>query len=133
MKRSILLDSGADILSYGMGEHSIVEIAEALDSGIAVRDITFIRGTVYRAKSTEDLYDFIQLPSYPEIVENKKTYAESFYKQYCNTDPFSAKTLVEQYKEKRVYSAESAGNATVSGGDGCCLCTTLYENISSGL
>ena len=100
MKRSILLDSGADILSYGMGEHSIVEIAEALESGIAVRDITFIRGTVYRAKSTEDLYDFIQLPSYPEIVENKKTYAESFYKQYCNTDPFSAKTLVEQYKEK---------------------------------
>lgn len=100
MKRSILLDSGADILSYGMGEHSIVEIAEALDSGIAVRDITFIKGTVYRAKSTENLYDFIQLPSYPEIVKNKKTYAESFYKQYCNTDPFSAKTLVEQYKEK---------------------------------
>ena len=100
MKRSILLDSGADILSYGMGEHSIVEIAEALDSGIDVKDITFIKGTVYRAKSIEHLYDFIQLPSYPDIVENKKTYAESFYKQYCNTDPFSAKTLVEPYKEK---------------------------------
>ena len=62
MKRSILLDSGADILSYGMGEHSIVEIAEALDSGIDVSDITFIKGTVFKAKSLEGFYDYITLP-----------------------------------------------------------------------
>ena len=100
VKRSILLDSGADILSYGMGEHSIVEIAEALDSGIDVKDITFVKGTVYRAKDTEHLYDYITLPDFQEIVDHKRVYAESFYKQYCNTDPFTAKTLVEKYKEK---------------------------------
>lgn len=101
VKRSILLDSGADIISYGMGEHSIVEIADALNSGIDVKDITFIRGTVYKAKSLEHLYDeYIMLPSYDEICSDKRTYAESFYKQYCNTDPFVAKHLVEKYKEK---------------------------------
>lgn len=100
VKRSILLDSGADLISYGMGEHSIVEIADALNAGIDVKDITFIRGTVYKAKNLEHLYDeYIMLPSYDEICADKKTYAESFYKQYCNTDPFVAKHLVEKYKD----------------------------------
>lgn len=100
VKRSILLDSGADLLSYGMGEHSIVEIADALQSGIAIEDITFIRGTVYKAKSIDHLYDYKILPSFPEISNDKVRYAESFQVQYGNTDPYSAKTLVEQYKEK---------------------------------
>ncbi len=100
IKHSILIDSGADIISYGMGEHSIVEIAEALNSGIDITDITFIKGTVYKAKSLDNLYDYIELPDYDDICENKKTYAESFYTQYVNTDPFTAKTLVEKYKEK---------------------------------
>ena len=100
IKHSILIDSGADIISYGMGEHSIVEIADALNSGINVTDITFIKGTVYKAKSLDNLYDYIELPDYDDICENKKTYAESFYTQYVNTDPFTAKTLVEKYKEK---------------------------------
>ncbi len=100
IKHSILIDSGADIISYGMGEHSIVEIADALNSGIDVTDITFIKGTVYKAKSLDNLYDYIELPDYDDICENKKTYAESFYTQYVNTDPFTAKILVEKYKEK---------------------------------
>ena len=100
VKRSILLDSGANLLIYGMGEHPVVEIAEALDSGISISDITFIKGTVYRTKDVEDLYDAISLPSFPEIVEDKKKYAQSFYKQYCNTDPYSGKILIEKYKEK---------------------------------
>ena len=100
VKHSILIDSGADIISYGMGEHSIVEIADALNSGIDVTDITFIKGTVYKAKSLDNLYDYIELPDYDDICENKKTYAESFYTQYVNTDPFTAKILVEKYKEK---------------------------------
>ena len=100
VKHSILIDSGADIISYGMGEHSIVEIADALNSGIDITDITFIKGTVYKAKSLDNLYDYIELPDYDDICENKKTYAESFYTQYVNTDPFTAKTLVEKYKEK---------------------------------
>ncbi len=100
MKHSILVDSGADIISYGMGEHSIVEIADALNSGIDVKDITFIRGTVYRTNDLSNLTDYIELPDYQSIKEDKKKYAESFYTQYCNTDPYTAKTLVEKVKEK---------------------------------
>ena len=97
VKRSILLDSGADLISYGMGERSIVEIAEALESGIDVKDITFIDGTVYKTKDKESIYDAIWLPEWDEIKENKRKFAESFYTQYCNTDPFSGKRLVEGY------------------------------------
>lgn len=101
MKHSILIDSGADIISYGMGEHSIVEIAEALEAGIDVKDITYIRGTVYKAKSLDHIYDdYIELPSYDEIAADKRKYAESFYTQYINTDAFSARILVEKVKEK---------------------------------
>lgn len=63
LKRSILLDSGADILSYGMGEHSIIEIAEALDAGIPVEEITYINGTVVKAKNLDSVYDAEILPS----------------------------------------------------------------------
>ncbi len=97
LKRSIILDSGADLISYGMGERSIVEIAEALESGIDVKDITFIDGTVYKTKDKDSIYDAIWLPEWDEIKENKRTFAESFYTQYCNTDPFSGKRLVEGY------------------------------------
>lgn len=100
MKRSILLDSQADLLSYGMGERSIVEIADALNSGIDIKDITFIDGTVYKADSLASVYDEVTLPSYKELMADKKEYAKSFYTQYCNTDPFSGKRLVEPYGER---------------------------------
>lgn len=99
LKRSILLDSGADIISYGMGERSILEIAEALKSGIAVEDITFIDGTVYKTKSRDTIYDALFLPSFEELSEDKKNYAKSFYTQYCNADPFSGKRLAEPYSD----------------------------------
>lgn len=99
LKRSILLDSGADLISYGMGERSIVEIAEALDSGLAIEDITYIDGTVCKVKSLDSVYDAIVLESWEELKADKLNYAKSFYKQYCNTDPFSGKRLVEPYSE----------------------------------
>lgn len=99
LKRSILLDSGADILSYGMGERSILEIAEALDSGIAVEDLTYIDGTVCKVKSLDSVYDAIMLESYEQLKQDTLNYAKSFYTQYCNTDPFSGKRLVEPYSE----------------------------------
>lgn len=99
VKRSILLDSGADLLSYGMGERSIIEIADALKSGIHIKDITFIEGTVFRTKDPSIVYDAITLPSFEEIVADKKMYAKSFYTQYTNTDPFSGKILIEPYKD----------------------------------
>ena len=97
LKRSVLLDSGADIISYGMGEKSIVEIADALNSGIPVNEITFIKGTVYKTKSLDGVYDYIILPSYEELLSDKLNYARSFYIQYCNTDAFSGKCLAEPY------------------------------------
>ena len=99
LKRSVLLDSGADLVSYGMGERSIVEIAEALDSGIDVKDITFIPGTVYKAKNLDSVYDAITLPCFEDLKADKLNYARSFYTQYCNTDPFVGKRLVEPYEE----------------------------------
>lgn len=99
LKRSVLLDSGADLVSYGMGERSIVEIAEALDSGIDVKDITFIPGTVYKAKNLDSVYDAITLPGFEDLKADKLNYARSFYTQYCNTDPFVGKRLVEPYEE----------------------------------
>ncbi|MDL2251120.1 YgiQ family radical SAM protein, partial [Lachnospiraceae bacterium OttesenSCG-928-J05] len=100
LKRSILLDSGADLISYGMGERSIREIAEALESGLNIRDLTFIPGTVYRTKSLDNLYDYTVLPSYQEMKKDKLLYAKSYQVQNQNTDPFTAKILVEQYKEQ---------------------------------
>jgi uncharacterized radical SAM protein YgiQ len=97
VKHSLLLDSGADILLYGMGEHSVVEVADALDSGIDVKDITFVRGSVYKTRDLSSVYDYIMLPSFDEVTSDKATYARSFYTQYLNTDSIIAKTLVEPY------------------------------------
>ncbi len=100
IRRSILLDSGADLISYGMGERSVVEIAEALDSGIAIKDITFINGTVYKTRNREDIYDAVALPSFEEVRQDKRKYAESFSVQYGNTDPFCGRRLFETYDGK---------------------------------
>ncbi len=97
VKRSILLDSGADLISYGMGEHSIVEIADALASGIAVSDISWIEGTVYKTRQEDSIYDAIRLPDFEEIEASPERYAESFAIQYRNTDPFAAKRVYECY------------------------------------
>lgn len=97
VRRSILLDSKADLIVYGMGEKAIVEIAEALDSGIPVNEITYIRGTVYKTKDKERAYDYMVLPPYNEIISSKEKYGESFLIQYENTDAIAAKTLIEPY------------------------------------
>lgn len=99
LKHSILIDSQADLLSYGMGERSMVEIAEALDSGMDVKDITFVDGTVYKTGSLEHVYDALHLPDYDALAADKREYAKSFYIQYSNTDPFSGKRLTEKYKD----------------------------------
>lgn len=106
LKRSILLDSQADIISYGMGEHSIVEIADALESGLDVHDITFIDGTVYKTKQIENVYDYIMLPSYDDLKADKLNYAKSFDIQYRNTDPYAGRRLVEPY-DKGIYVVQN--------------------------
>ena len=97
MKRSILLDSQADLLSYGMGEKSIVEIADALNAGMDVKDITYIDGTVFRTRQLDESFPTIVLPDFARLKENRRAYAESFRIQYQNCDPFTAKRLAEPY------------------------------------
>lgn len=97
LKRSILLDSGADLISYGMGERSIVEIADALAAGLSVSDLTFIDGTVFRTRSLEHVVDYEMLPSWEEVSGNKRAFAESFATQYRASDPVCGSRLVETY------------------------------------
>lgn len=97
LKRSVLLDSGADLIIYGMGERPIVELAEALDSGLPIDQITYIDGTVYRTRSLDDVYDAITLPGWDELEADRLAYARSFNTQYENMDPFSGHRLVEPY------------------------------------
>ena len=102
LKKSVLLDSGADLLLYGMGERAIVQLADALASGLAVRDICYIPGTVWKTKDASRVLEQggILLPSYDSLLEDKRRYAESFRIQYENTDFASGKPLVEPYGQK---------------------------------
>ncbi len=113
VKRSILLDSGADNLMYGMGERSMIALAEALDSGLAVEDITFVEGTVYKSRKKEDIYDALFLPGYETVRADKKAYAQSFYTQYCNADPFHGKRLAEEYPNQ-VYVVQNPPSKPLS-------------------
>lgn len=98
VRRSILLDAKADIIVYGMGEKQIVEIAEALESGLPVGEITFIKGTAYKTKDKKRPYEPLWLPHYDEILSSKRKYAQSFMIQYRNMDSINGKPLVEPYK-----------------------------------
>ena len=97
LKRSILLDSGADLLIYGMGELSVVEVADALDSGLPASQVTWVHGTVYKTRSIKDVDRPLALPTWEEMQADKLAYARSFGTQGRNLDPFSARTLVEEY------------------------------------
>lgn len=97
VRRSILLDSKADLLIYGMGERAVAEIAEALDSGIDISDISWIKGTCYKAKEvTLDEYTEM-LPDFEDITKSKEAYCKSFVEQYTNNDYINSKRLVERY------------------------------------
>ncbi|MBR0381020.1 MAG: YgiQ family radical SAM protein [Eubacterium sp.] len=100
VKRSVLLDAGADILMYGMGERSVLEIARALDEGIPAEEITSVRGTVVRVRELPKEDDCLVLPSYQQVKDDKEAFARSFYIQYSNTDAITASRLAEPYRTK---------------------------------
>ena len=97
LRRSVLMDCGADLISYGMGEHSIVEIADALDAGIPAAEITYVAGTCFKTRDRERIGECVMLPSYDALLHSLRETARSFYIQYTNTDPFRGKRLAEQY------------------------------------
>lgn len=95
LRRSVLLDSKADLLIYGMGERPLWDISKALKQGASIKDLKNIRGTVVKSSSLPD-GDFITLPSYEEMLSDKKRFAQSFAVQYKNTDPFSGRMMAEK-------------------------------------
>ncbi len=116
LKRSVLLDSGADLLIYGMGEHAIVQIADALAGGLSVRDITYVDGTVYRTGgegALDTVYDYDLLPSWDELEADRLAYARSFNVQQQNMDPITGHRLVEPYPNG-VYVVQNPPSATLT-------------------
>lgn len=100
LKRSILLDANADLVIYGMGEHQIIEVAEALEGGLPIDQITYIPGTTYRVSGPHALdavFDYEMLPSWDELLKDRLAYARSFGTQYRNMDAITARRLVEPY------------------------------------
>ena len=100
LKRSVLLDSSADLLIYGMGEHAIIEIADALAGGLPVDQITYVNGTVYRTSgpdALDEVYDYELLPSWDELEADRLAYARGFNIQQQNMDPITGRRLVEPY------------------------------------
>ncbi len=116
LKRSVLLDSGADLLIYGMGEHAIIEIADALDAGLPVDQITYVDGTVYRTSgegALDAVYDYHLLPSWDELNSDRLTYAKSFNIQQQNMDPITGKRLVEPYPNG-IFVVQNPPSATLT-------------------
>lgn len=119
VRKSVIIDANADLLLYGMGENCIIEVADALNSGLAVEDITYIDGTVFKTKDLTKAFEPIMLPSYEDIIVDKMKYIESFNIQNKNTDWFTAKTLVEPYsgwfvvqnKPNRILTTQEFDNA----------------------
>ena len=101
VKRSVLLDSRADIVCYGMGERTDVEIADALAKGTPISEITWVKGTVWKSDTIPDGAEV--LPSYEDICKDKKKYCKSFMKQYHNCDAITAKQLAEPYIHDNCY------------------------------
>lgn len=100
VRNSIAIDSGADLVIYGMGEKQIVEIANALNSGFKAKDITFVDGTCYVTDTPPE--DAVTIPSCSDVKRDKKVYAEAFKIQMNNQNPHFGKVLVQQHNDRYV-------------------------------
>ncbi len=114
LKRSVLLDSGADMILYGMGEHSVVELAEALDAGLPIDQVGWIPGSVVRAHSLDDVCDYEVLPGFDELRADRLAYARSFATQYRNMDSITARRLVEPYPDDNLYVVQNPPSAPLT-------------------
>ena len=108
VRHSILLDSKADILSYGMGEHSVVEIADALAEGKTVAEMYDIRGICYVTSRPPISDKTVVCPSYEEVKADKLAFARAFKMQYEEQDPFYGKTLIQPSENRFVVQTPPA-------------------------
>lgn len=103
VRRSVLFDSGADLLIYGMGERQVVEIAEYLNNGFEAKYIRHIPGTCYMVDSLDELYErYIEIESFEAVSEDKMAYVKAFKVQYDEQDPIRGRTLVQRHKDSYV-------------------------------
>ena len=103
VRRSILVDSRADILTYGMGENIIRRIAALLERGVPIKKIRDVRGSVYLAKREDKVFfDAIEVGDYDELKTDKELYARAFATQYKNTDSVRGKAIIEFYGDKKL-------------------------------
>ena len=101
IRRSLLVDSRADLLTYGMGENILIRIAELLDRGVPVKKIRDVRGTVYLGKREDKIhYEVAAAFDFNELKSDKRKYAEAFGVQYKNQDSITGKAIVEYYDDK---------------------------------
>lgn len=101
VRRSVLVDSRADILTYGMGENIIRRIAALLDKGVPIKKIRDVRGCVYLAKKGDKVFfDSVEVGDYDELKSDKQLYARAFAAQYKNTDSVRGKAVIEYYGDK---------------------------------
>lgn len=100
VRKSILIDSSADLLVYGMGEKQIVEIAHQLNDGMDIQFIRHIHGTCYAIDELGNVDDYIEIPSFKKVVEDKVKYAEAFKIQSQEQDAIRGKTIVQQQGNK---------------------------------
>lgn len=97
VRASILVDSGADLLMYGMGEKTIVDLADALDSGLNIKDITYLNGTAYLTEHPEDIYNGEIIESFEQVKNDKDAYCRAFMTQYRNQNHVTGKVLIQQH------------------------------------
>lgn len=102
VRGSILVDSGADLLLYGMGERSIVEVADAMNSGLDIKDITYIKGSAYLTQTPENVYNGKIIESFEEVKTDKKAYSRAFMAQYNEQNHFTGKTLIQKHGKNYV-------------------------------
>ena len=99
VRRSILVDSQADLLIFGMGERALLEVAADLQQGVAIENIQDIQGTCYRVPSMEYVWNYLALPSFEEVANSKEKFAESFKLEYLEQDPIRGRKLAQQNDE----------------------------------
>ena len=97
VRRSILFDSRADLLVYGMGEKQILEIANSLEAGMDIKYIRHIPGTCYILSDLNNIYGYKKIASYQEVKNNKKKYAKAFKVQYEEQDPIRGEVIVQEH------------------------------------
>ncbi len=100
VRRSILFDSKADLLVYGMGERQITEIAERLDRWEQIEKINNIAGTCFISKEIEFATAKVEVPSFEEVISDKGKYSEAFKIQLEEQDPFTGKTICQKHGDR---------------------------------